>query len=134
MSLAVDSMTACITGTTGSACVGAGVYDVIQSSSVRQLHSSMLYRLPTLNLTEPPPLRQRLLSCLFASCLDFLAKDDVAAADALLMRSFDVCISGGSGGGGGGSSSSSRVAIIDSMRARCCSPCVSLCPHIQVSA
>jgi hypothetical protein len=47
----------------------------------------------------------------------------------LLMQAFDVCISSS---GSGGSSSSSRVAIIDCMCARCCSPCVSLCPHIQV--
>jgi hypothetical protein len=65
----------------------------------------------------------------FASCLDFLVKDDVSAVDVVLMQVFDVCIGSGTNLG----SSSSKVAIVDSMRARCCSPCVSMCPYIQVS-
>jgi hypothetical protein len=68
------------------------------------------------------------LSSLFATCLDFLVKDDVSAADALLLQVFDVCIGSSTSLG----SSSSKVAIIDCMRTRCCSPCVSICPYIQV--
>ncbi len=76
---------------------------------------------------SPPSLRQVFLSSLFASCLDFLGKDDVAAADAVIMQAFDVMVGNGCGG-----SSSSRVAVIECMRVRCCSPSVSICPHIQV--
>ena len=129
LALAADCLSTSITGSLRGE---EAVWEVIQAAAV----SSCLPTCVRLDVCAPSPslnpapslLTQSCLSSLFATCLDFLVKDDVSAADALLLQVFDVCIGSSTSLG----SSSSKVAIIDCMRTRCCSPCVSICPYIQV--